>query len=61
MIDEDSLKLLNRNHGFIAEIDEKDTHQIIVIGVAAITPHNALADSLMTFPSLWMRKLRQSS
>ena len=30
-----------------AEIDEQDTHQIIVIGVAAIVPHNAMADSLM--------------
>ena len=29
------------------EIDEQDTHQIIVIGVAAIVPHNAQADSLM--------------
>ena len=30
-----------------AEIDEQDTHQIIVIGVAAVVPHHALADSLM--------------
>ncbi len=30
-----------------AEIDEQDTHQIIVIGVASIVPHNAMADSLM--------------
>lgn len=30
-----------------AELDEQDTHQIIVIGVAAIVPHNAIADSLM--------------
>ncbi len=30
-----------------AEIDEQDTHQIVVIGVAAIVPHNAMADSLM--------------
>ncbi len=30
-----------------AEIDEQDTHQIIVIGVVAIVPHNAIADSLM--------------
>ena len=29
------------------EIKEQDTHQIIVIGVAAIVPHNAMADSLM--------------
>ncbi len=30
-----------------AEIDEQDTHQLIVIGVAAIVPHAAMADSLM--------------
>ncbi len=30
-----------------AEIDEQDVHQIIVIGVASIVPHNAMADSLM--------------
>ena len=29
------------------EVDEQETHQIIVIGVAAIVPHNAMADSLM--------------
>ena len=40
-------KLENRFHVSAAEIDEQDTHQIIVIGVAAIVPHNARADSLM--------------
>ena len=40
-------KLQNRFHVSAAEVDEQDTHQIIVIGVAAIVPHNALADSLM--------------
>ena len=30
----------------------QDTHQIIVIGVAAIVPHNAQADSLMEKISL---------
>ena len=40
-------QLQNRFHGSAAEIDEQDTHQIIVIGVAAIVPHNAMADSLM--------------
>ena len=29
------------------EIDEQDTHQIIVICAAAIVPHNAIADHLM--------------
>ena len=40
-------KLQNRFHVSAAEIDEQDKHQIIVIGVAAIVPHNAMADSLM--------------
>lgn len=40
-------KLQNRFHVSAAEIDEQDTHHIIVIGVAAIVPHNAQADSLM--------------
>ena len=40
-------KLRNRYHVSAAEIDEQDTHQIIVIGAAAIVPHNAMADSLM--------------
>ena len=40
-------KLQNRFHVSAAEIEELDTHQIIVIGVAAIVPHQAMADSLM--------------
>ena len=40
-------KLRNRYNVSAAEIDEQDTHQIIVIGIAAIVPHNAFADSLM--------------
>ena len=40
-------KLQNRFHVSAAEIEEQDTHQIIVIGVAAIVPHQAIADSLM--------------
>ena len=40
-------QLQNRFHVSAAEIDEQDTHQIIVIGVAAIVPHSAMADSLM--------------
>lgn len=40
-------KLQNKFRVSAAEIDEQDTHQIIVIGVAAIVPHNAMADSLM--------------
>ena len=40
-------QLQNRFHVSAAEIDEQDTHQIIVIGAAAVVPHNALADSLM--------------
>lgn len=40
-------QLQNRFHVSAAELDEQDPHQIIVIGVAAIVPHNAIADSLM--------------
>ena len=40
-------KLRNRFNVSASEIDEQDTYQIIVIGVAAIVPHNAFADSLM--------------
>ena len=40
-------QMQNHFHVSAAEIDEQDTHQFIVIGVAAIVPHNAIADSLM--------------
>ena len=49
-------KLQNRYHVLAAEIDEQDTHQIIVIGVAAIVPHNAMADSLMDDISLFVEE-----
>ena len=49
-------KLQNRFHVSAAEIDEQDTHQIIVIGVAAIVPHNAMADSLMDDISRFMEE-----
>lgn len=40
-------RLQNKFHVSAAEVDEQDIHQIIVIGVAAIVPYNAMADSLM--------------
>ena len=40
-------KLQNKFHVSMAGVDEQDTHQIIVIGVTAIVPHNAIADGLM--------------
>ena len=49
-------KLQNRFHVSAAEVDEQDTHQIIVIGVAAIVPHNAMADSLMGEISLFVEE-----
>jgi uncharacterized protein YlxP (DUF503 family) len=49
-------KLQNRFHVSAAEIDEQDTHQIIVIGVAAIVPNNAKADSLMDEISLFVEE-----
>ena len=49
-------KLQNRFHVSAAEIDEQDTHQIIVIGVASIVPHNAMADSLMDDISVFVEE-----
>ena len=49
-------KLQNKFHVSAAEIDEQDTHQIIVIGVAAIVPYNAFADSLMEEISLFVEE-----
>lgn len=49
-------KLQNRFHVSAAEVDAQDAHQIIVIGVAAIVSHNALADSLMEEISLFMEE-----
>ena len=49
-------KLQNKFHVSAAEIDEQDIHQIIVIGVAAIVPHNAMADSLMDEISAFMEE-----
>ena len=49
-------KLQNKHHVSVAEIDEQDIHQIIVIGVAAIVPHNAMADSLMDEISVFVEE-----
>ena len=49
-------KLQNRFHVSAAEIDEQDVHQIIVIGIAAIVPHSAMADSLMDEISLFVEE-----
>ena len=49
-------KLQNRFHVSAAEVDEQVTHQVIVIGVAAIVPHNAMADSLMEEISLFVEE-----
>ena len=49
-------KMQNRFHVSAAEIDEQDIHQIIVLGVAAIVPHNAMADSLMEEISLFVEE-----
>ena len=39
--------LQNRFHVSAAETDEQDVHQVIVIGIAAVVAHNAMADSVM--------------
>jgi hypothetical protein len=49
-------QLQNRFHVSAAEVDEQDTHQIIVIGIAAIVPYNAMADSLMEEISLFVEE-----
>ena len=49
-------RLQNKFHVSAAEIDEQDTHQIIVIGVAAIVPHNAMADGLMESISIFVEE-----
>ena len=40
-------RLQNHFHVSAAEVDEQDTHQIIVIGTAAIVPNSTMADHLM--------------
>ena len=49
-------QLQHKFHVSAAEIDEQDTHQIIVIGVAAIVPHSAMADSLMEDISVFVEE-----
>ena len=49
-------RLQNKFHVSVAEISEQDVHQIIVIGIAAIVPHNAMADSLMDSISLFVEE-----
>ena len=49
-------RLQSKFHVSAAEIGEQDTHQIIVIGVAAIVPHNAMADSVMDEISLFVEE-----
>lgn len=49
-------KLQNTFHVSAAEVEKQDTHQVIVIGVAAIVPHNAMADSLMEEISLFVEE-----
>ena len=49
-------KLRNTFHVSAAEIDEQDTHQVIVIGIAAVVPHQAMADSLMEQISLFVEE-----
>ena len=51
-----TVKLQNKFHVSAAEVDEQDTHQLIVIGVAAIVPHNAMADRLMEEISLFIEE-----
>lgn len=49
-------KLQNKYHVSVAEVDEQDVNQLIVIGVAAIVPNNAFADSLMEDISIFVEE-----
>ncbi len=49
-------KLQNRYHVSAAEIEDQDVYQMIVIGVAVIVPHNAMADSLMDDISMFVEE-----
>ena len=40
-------KMRNKFNVAVAEVGEQDIHQTIVIGMAAIVPHSAQADSVM--------------
>lgn len=40
-------KISSRYRVSVAEVEEQDVHQTIVIGVASIVPHQAQADSMM--------------
>jgi len=53
-------KIQNKFRVSAAEIDEQDTHQTLVIGVAAIVPHQAMADSLMDEISLFVEENTES-
>lgn len=53
---EHSVKAAEQLHLSVAEIDEQDTHQIIVIGAAAIVPNKAAADSLMNEISVFVEE-----
>ena len=49
-------KLQNKFHVSVAEIDEQDILQIIVIGVAFIITYNAMADSMMDEISMFVEE-----
>ena len=54
-------KLQNKFHVSVAEIDEQDILQIIVIGVAFIIPYNAMADSIMDEISMFVEETQKRS
>ena len=49
-------KIQNHFNVSVSEIGEQDVHQFIQIGVAAIVPHNAMGDRLMTEIELFVEK-----
>lgn len=40
-------KIRNQFHVSVAEVEQQDIHQTVVIGIASIVAHNAQADSII--------------
>ena len=52
-------KMRNKFNVAVAEVGEQDIHQTIVIGVAAIVPHSAQADSVMEEIRYFIERVRK--
>ena len=50
-------KIQNRFHASVAEIDEQDTHQIIVIQMLRRSTHRAVTSSTAPYPTRALRPM----